>query len=287
VIAPGSTDVPGASMVVSNRSYFVRGSVFTKVGVADPAAEFRKAQALFAIAADCGFDAPAPISADPASGIVTYTFIPDLRSIRVLYLKYMSSPSRDPATLGVFREAGRALARIHARLRLEAPADWTMTPVFERALRKASQGSVAPLLSAPRAAAHCDYGFSNVNFVERDGNVRLVVLDASANGFTTFEPNLQAPRYLDVANFATCIEGLVPARWYARIRWSRLPELRDAFVSGYEAESTMVIDRGVLAAAVYATAASYFRFKFRSQPLAALALHVLFNRFKGNAAIKR
>jgi hypothetical protein len=110
----------------------------------------------------------------------------------------------------------------------------------------------------------------------------IAVIDPSANGYVTFSSDLLAPVYIDLANFAACIEGLVPPENYPRIKWRRLPHVREAFVRAYEREANIVLDRDLIMRLAYATAHCYFQREYGRGLRTKLALNLLFNRYKRN-----
>lgn len=266
----------------SSGRHRIDGDSFIKCGVQQPLLESEKSAALYRVALASGFLAAEVLGHDSRAGTVTFKVIPGLRSIRTIYLSYMTDRYPRPPMLDVIRDAGRSLAQIHAGLTLRSTASWKPSPCFAAAFSSVhGQPAEASLDAGPQAVLHGDYGFSNVNVVDQPAGMTIAVIDASANGFVTLRSDLRGPVYIDVGNFVSCIEGLVPLRHYPRMHWGRLPIVREAFLSGYESAGTR-IDRRLLASTVYATAACYIQRKFGSGRLAAAALRVLFNARKDN-----
>ena len=279
--------IPGSMELVSTptlRQYRVSGGVFYKTGLDDPEVEYEKAGWLYDLSMTEGFVAPRPLNSDVAKGSLGMEYLEDLVPIRTYYLDYLLARNPRRKCLELLTEAGRVLAAIHQRELPKGAACWIASPEFRRDYEESSGSPLdIDMAAVPLVPLHCDYGFSNVCVTSR-GQVDVVaVIDPSANGFVTFQSSLIAPPYIDVANFVTCIEGLVPIGCYPRAKWSRLPDLRSAFLQGYLGKGNS-LDSRVLRGTVFATASAYFRRKFGSGLKKKLALLMLFNSWKGNVA---
>ncbi len=135
----------------------------------------------------------------------------------------------------------------------------------------------------PCAYLHCDYGFSNINYIkEENEHLQLVVLDSSPNNFATFKTGATGPVYLDIGNMISCIEGLVPVLNYPSMKWELLPEIRGYFLDGYVAHSKADISIDWVNRFTYATAKCYLTRKYPGTIRQKLALRLLFNNYKGN-----
>lgn len=265
-----------------------RDGEFTKFDVIAPELEFEKARALWELGTQIGFRVPEVLRFDCEARSVTWAYIPGLESLRVPYIEHMTAGVPRTECLDLIGRAGSVLAQIHRGLHLRQVVDWAASPDFEAAFVATAGAPSATLLGAvPWAVAHCDFGFSNVNYARGMEDDRLIVLDATANGHLTFASNLRAPIYIDVANFVVCLEGLVPPWVQLRMRWARLPEVREAFLEGYESSSGIRLNRELLVYTAYAAACCYVRWRYRSSLVASAALIALFNRFKGNVPGKR
>ena len=66
------------------------------------------------------------------------------------------------------------------------------------------------------------------------------------------------------------------------MKWSRISELKNAFISGYENSSGNCVDKEVLEAVVYVSAKKYFNYKYKNRLLRFIAMHIMFNFYKGN-----
>jgi hypothetical protein len=266
-----------------SRTYSVSGGIFRKGGLEAPEIEFHKSQQLSKVARAFDFVAAAPVSFDAQAGQVSFKFIEGLEPIRNTYISHLSLSKPGTKGLESMYQAGRVLASIHRNLELESAVDWVPTAAFATAYKRRVGDSLEKdLVDMPLAIAHCDYGFSNVCLVRESGKRRIAIIDASGNDFVTFNSNLRAPIYVDIANFIACIEGLVPLRHYLTAHWSRLEDLRSAFLSGY-ALLGWNVNRRMLDGMVYATASAYFQKRFGYGLTKPVALLLLFNRWKGNA----
>jgi len=225
------------------------------------------------------FVAPKVLSFCQADRSISFEYIKNLNSVRIAYLNYMrsESPSRDD--LGLIVMTGTILAEIHDGLTLKNSINWVPSSLFCRAFRKRSGLSFADVINdMPWAVAHCDYGFSNILFVEGECQSKeLVVIDPSMNGFVTKETNLRAPIYIDLANLISCIYGLVPTSNYRFMHWRRLNNLVNSIVAAYTDRSGHPINMRLLDGMVYATAKSYFKSKYRF-PISSVALWALFTK---------
>ena len=261
--------------------YQVKDGEFTKLGFADVEQEFLKATALWDLGCRAGFVAPKAKRFDREQSSITYEFLPHLVSIRHPYLDFMTARREPAAVLQMLERTGATLARIHAGITLAQSTRWQPSADFTAAFASVSGNAGAQWMQrVPWSMAHCDFGFSNVRTVGPQGCI--VIIDPSANGYVTFSSALYAPIYIDIANFVTCIEGLVRPRNFVSMRWERLPQVREAFLAGYERESGTSLERELVAQLSYATAYCYFKRKYSSALLARLAVRVLFNRFKHN-----
>lgn len=266
------------------RRYRVSEGVFYKTGLPDPKGEFDKAVWLHELSMSGAFVAPRPLAWDEKTGTLETEYLEDLVPIRESYLEYLQASCPPQEGLRRFRDAGKALAVIHRGRPPRGTFRWLADPDFCSDYERWTGSSLSvDLAGVPLVPLHCDYGFSNVCVVSgnRIKAGAVSIIDPSANGFVTFQSCLIGPPHVDVANFMACIEGLVPIRRYLRAKWSRLPDLRAAFLEGY-LQGGYPVDGKVLRGMTFATASAYFRRKFGSGVKKKLALLMLFNSWKGN-----
>ena len=257
------------------------GDVIVKSGYTDVAVELEKAEALRRLAERQSFVVPRVIDASLEHGVIRFEYLPGLQSIRELYLAACRSRLRAAVAEEAFREAGRALACIHAELKLDGTATWQAPAALIEALRR--EGESTQLLSAcgtEPVTLHGDYGFANV-FVTGDDSRRIVVLDPSANGFTTFASNERGPRFVDLGNMVSCLQGLVPVRHYPSMDWSRAASLVESFLTGYESGARLRVPRAEICSMGRATASVYLEYRCRSKIERALARRLFYIASKG------
>lgn len=242
---------------------------FVKQYIAAFESELEKAQALHRLSSEC-FYSPKPIHYDRSLRTIVFEQLVSLVSVRKVYLDFLCC--EDSTNTWIFDRAGSALAELHARLRLTTRSEWKAPAI----VAKHEPDLSAALLDTPHAQLHCDFGFSNV-FIQLVGNeTRLVILDASPNYFMTEAPDTFASVYLDLANFAACLDGLVPMVHYLRIDWQLAAILKGRFLDAYEMTSRLTLDRTLLQRVTDATARAYFSTKFRNPWLRRLAFAAMF-----------
>jgi len=245
--------------------------------------EFEKAENLYKLTKFCNFSTPHPLECNFSSATIKYSYVPNTQSIREKYIDFMKSEQRNKQCISDFYNAGIALGEIHSNLKLKNFKTWTPDKHFIKFMGRFDHKIMKKLLKSKQVFSHCDYGFSNVHFSEK--TEEIVVFDPSSNGFITQSSVLLAPIYLDLANFICNLNGLIPLRMYAGVKWNRMSELKDIFISGYEDSSGNCVDKEVLEAIVYVTARKYFNYKYQSRLLRFVAINALFNFYKGNRII--
>lgn len=246
--------------------------------------EHAKARALWECGRQHGFVAPEPLSVDEAGAAIVYERIPGYASLTGPYVRAMHQADADGSFAAVLREAARVLACIHAELELPSARAWAPPPRMREGLRRAGDVAGRSAGRGPRAVLHGDFGFSNVAVLARGraARPRLAVIDPSPNGFTTRHPDEEGPVLVDLALFASCLEGRAPLRTQPRMRWSTLEPLRSAFLTAYEDAAGIELDLEALGMLEHATAYAYFRGLHGSGLRTTAAMTVLFNRLKGN-----
>ncbi len=236
--------------------------------------EVEKAYAVHDIGSRNGFAVPKVIDVDVSHRAIAYERMDGLVALRDHYISYMSTRSPALELVNPFEASGRALAAIHRDLTLSTKQTWGATDEFDG--RGAAE--VPKMLeSTPQAWLHGDYGFGNTHTWRGDA-LELVVLDPSPNRYLTRRPDVFGSIYLDLGLFVACLQGLVPARHYARLHWGRERILRDAFLTGYESVASAPLDRPLLARVTRAVVGAYCRHRFRSATMARLASWAIYRR---------
>jgi len=228
-------------------------------------ASLEKYKSLSYIASAVGFVAPEIVDFNNESRSITFKYIHNLHSLRVSYIQHMSYSSEyDNSDL--FYSVGRVLAGIHKKLELTYTEPWAPCKTFDNIMLKKFGFHYEKVLSdTPQANIHCDFGFSNVNYQEINGLKKLVILDPCPNDFVTFHACTYTSVYIDIANFSACLDGLIPVNYYLKIDWRKIVVLKEAFLSGYEENSDLHIDRHLLACMSFAIVHSYFNNRYRNQ----------------------
>ena len=256
---------------------------FIKSGIRNLDIEIEKSKSLHSASKTGSFLAPNVIAHDSNTNTITFEYFEQLRSIRSVYLNYMKSKHPNDEDFDLLVKIGVVLAEIHEELNIKNSIKWVPSKLFRRAFKNKTGLDIdQELMSVPWSTAHCDFGFSNIRFIETPiGTKDLVIIDPSVNGFVTTNTNLHAPVYVDLANLLSCICGLVPIRNYRSMYWGRVPNLISSIISSYNERSSHSINEPVLNGMVFATAKCYFNSKYRF-PFSSLALWLLFTRLKGS-----
>lgn len=266
----------GPGHVARRTSVRITGDAVFKSGYADLDAEAEKARALYEISLQSSFIAPRVLGVSSADATISFEFLPGLVSIREMYLATCRGDMATEAVTESFTAAGEVLARIHAGLQLSHTVEWRPSIDFEADLRRESCLDALQVSEiAMPVILHGDYGFANT-FASGNDPSKLVILDSSPNGFTTFSPIERGPRGIDVANMIACIQGLVPVRSYPFLDWSRARNLAEAFLGGYESVGHCRLPRKSLYSMARATARTYLRYRYRWTMQRELAYWVFF-----------
>jgi hypothetical protein len=247
--------------------------------------EYKKADAIHQIGQLRGFDAPKPLKVCNGDNSIIFSRIYNYRSIRTTYLDYLKRRVGQVKNFEEFFEAGRVLACIHNHLSLPNHTHWRPGKLFATAFRELGKDLDAALEGTPQACLHCDYGFSNVNI--HPDTKKLAIFDPSANGFVTQRTADFGTIYIDIGNFLSCIEGLIPLRQQIGVDWRLLTPIKEAFLSGYEQEADCDISRELASFFAYATARCYFSYKYEWPILGRMAMNVLYNSWKKNKLVLR
>ena len=246
--------------------------------------EYAKALALWNLSVKEGFIAPRPLRMDGRTQTITYERVAFDNSLREAYTRYMKDVHPDEEDIQSIFKAGEILAKIHRGLYLESRRPWAAPQEFLNSMEVMRWDDFPQFCEYfPRAYLHCDYSFANIYFARKNG-VRVVVLfDPSPNYHTTFYPDTYGPVYVDIGTLFACLNGRIPLRKYARIRWSRLKEVKDVFLAGYENAAGVTVSRIWSERFGFGVARDYFVKKYRFDLLRGLAIRCLYNRLKGNS----
>jgi hypothetical protein len=208
--------------------------------------------------------------------------VPFERTVKDCYLEYVTARDPRPETMhDLMAQAGAVLARIHRRLRIPAREQWQPGDDFRADLERCGF-SVESLSANPTVPLHGDFCPQNIGYRMERNRVVPVVIDPSPDFVSTFHPWVHGPAYIDVGLFLSCLEGRVSFRHYPRIKWARIPELKEIFLASYNKCAERPVDPRLAEAVSYCIARRYFRLRFRVTPLAHGAAWLLYNRFKGN-----
>ena len=265
--------------------YFVENNHFVKEFTADVDVEFEKSKCLYELSVKSEyFDAPKPLFIGPSPSQVTYEFMTKpVISIREPYIGYLSSTQDGEIAEHLFRTIGRCLAEIHRELRMSTSSSWTYPEkLYGNREAQAFEELVSTRESSAAVFLHCDFGFSNIfvnlDRLRTDQDLRLWVIDASPNYFTTFTANSKGLPEIDIANLVACMHGLFPLYRQIACDWSRSSILFGHLISGYEAESTYTVNQALLRHAVELTLRSYMQKRVSNSFKRRLALHLLLSQ---------
>lgn len=265
----------------ANSKIVFESDTVTKSFKSDVELEFEKSLALWKIGLKSGFSYPKPLEIDVKSDSIKFERIHNCRSIRNDYLKFMTQTNADSSLGNVVRQAGRVLAAIHRDLTLSRKDVWEPSARFIKAARKAGCcdfESRYPTL--PHVFVHGDYGFENIERIGLPKPPQLVVFDASPNYFSTFSTRTYGPIYIDIGNFLSVLEGMVPLKNYPYFKWKRVKDLQLAFTDGYSEIWGSRCDLEIARVFSYASASCYMQKKYPKWHLHDIALLLLFGRLK-------
>ncbi len=262
--------------------YEIRGHEFWKWHGETAPLDYKKALALWELLGRGRFCAPRPLRIDLDQGIIVYEYLDDLKPIISVYMTYMKNSKQNDRGLHLIRSCGEALGEIHKGLDINPTTEWRAPEGFPELIHRIDGSDVQAFMkTCPKACLHSDFGFSNIAVMNQDGQDRIVVLDAVPNEYTVFEPIERGPVYVDIGLFASCLDGRVPLNCYTRIKWNRIPEIKEAFYAGYEAVTGMKVNRAWASLFARSTAHYYFHWNY-PWPFGFLGENLLYNRFKGN-----
>jgi hypothetical protein len=265
------------------KDVIIEGDKVIKYYSNDVSLEYEKAMQLYDLSRAHGFSYPQPIS-QSHEGRIEFKKISNISSIRDEYIKFMKRKADKDFVKQLFLKAGEVLAIIHNNLKLDCNDHWHPSDIFAHAMNESGVDNENLLAGElPCAHLHCDYGFSNINYIKGGNNrLQLVVLDSSPNNFATFRTGAIGPIYIDIGNMISCIEGLVPVSNYLSMKWELLPEVRGYFLDGYKTYSKTAISIEWVNRFTYATAKCYLTKKYPGKIRKKLALGLLFNKYKDN-----
>ena len=239
--------------------------------------ERAKAEQLSRVASSSGFVSPVVLAVDYNVQMITFEKLTGLTPLRSLYLAYTTGAGAGSEVPELFERTGRALASVHRALALTERIDWSAPPSFSRLFRcRTGADAVACLARPPQEFLHGDFGFGNVHV--KDGEGKVVVLDASPNRFLTTHPSTWGSIYLDIGSMVACLHGLVGIRQFTRLRRERIAPLERAFIAGYQAVHGDLLDPRMTDSVAYAIAGTYLQFRYRVPIMGAIGLRMMFPR---------
>jgi len=266
-----------------NPNIKIDGDLVTKKYSKEVDKEYEKAKILCNIAKANEFLSPEPITIKLSTNEIVFKYLYATGSVRDLYRGYLRYGKGKELILNVTYEAGKILACIHNNLKLETKRNWFPPQKFIDALLELGYPCKEDLsISLPQSYLHCDYGISNIKYVENNNSITVVVYDSSPNIYYTEYPDTFGPIYVDIGCFIAGLNGLIPLYEYPLINWNKINEVKNKFLSGYEENTGQKLNRYYVDMFSYGCANCYFSKKYNSRILQYLAMRVLFNRRKSN-----
>lgn len=267
-----------------NSDYMVKSGVFIKFVNTEAFEIFCKSRALYELSTlTKKFISPKVKDYSATKQSIEYEYIEGAVSCRNIYLDYVQSRKSSDMYLPLFRKIGTTLGVIHKNLNLESKFIWDpATHISADFLSDCQVDWRSIAQSSPHAYLHCDFGFSNIYFTANREESDVIIFDPCPNGFVTFHVNTYGSIYIDLANFVSCLEGLVPLINYPKIHWESIRNLKNAFILGYESETGFIVDRDFLDLFSYFTVTRYFNHRFSRSIISNIARSIIYNSFKNN-----
>lgn len=227
--------------------------------------DIEKYAQFYKISQSANFRTPEVIGVEPSSHTIHFDYIDDLISIRDHYLCFLSHPvlQDKQTTLNLFKECGKALAFIHKGFSLSQELSWDPPQKYKNIIHSfLSPKEISMFLETPQTIIHSDFGFSNV--LTKGKTDELIIIDCLPNFHTSFHCNEKCSIYIDLANFLSCLDGLIwiSPQKFISVYWSRRQLLKDAFLHGYQEQSCTMLNLPLLKKLTQATAMCYFRRKY-------------------------
>ena len=258
------------------------GQYFLKTYRNDVELEFNKSQQIYDIAVRTGeFVAPKPISLNLDRSQIAFDFITEpLVSIREPFIAAIrSTATPSDACQSLFRKVGRSIGLIHKYLTLPTASEWSVIAPDGEDTSSYQGALIRDLRFAHNSFLHCDFGFSNLFFVDDEEafTQKLVVLDPSPNYFVTFKADCYGPSILDLANIAACMQGLFPVRRQLSCKWLNAGILLGRVLEEYENITGQKLDRDLLRRSSEFTLKRYLRTRLPTNFLRKLAFGLVAN----------
>lgn len=226
------------------------------------------------------FSAPRVLGADAERNAVVLERLPDVHSIREVYLDFMIGTAPASTAEAVFHQAGHVLALLHQNLWRPDAARWHPPHRFKAALKKYGMAGDVVTPFEP-VQLHGDYGFANVLCRSRDGEaLDLVIIDPCQDGYSTETDWCLGPRYVDIGKMLLSAEGKVPLVRQPLVRRRKVRLVQSWFLGGYSSVRDVNDEVDVCFAYAYGLAACYFGYRFAVG--GALATGIIYNRFRRN-----
>jgi len=268
--------------VRGNSQLLIDDDTVTKIYERDVEVEYEKSNMLWNISKNNGFEFPRPIEINVENNSIKFDKVVNGKSIRTEYLAYMIDATPSPRIVRLFFSVGEILGSIHRDLSMKKFVEWKPTAVFKSGAERAGISDFDDRYDRlPKAMLHGDYGLENIELIDSKGRFAIAVFDASPNFFSTFRADEYGPIYVDIGNFVAVLEGMVPPKFFWRMKWSRRKTLIQSFVDGYEASSGTPCDQKMVDVFSRASANAYFTRKFGNGLKQKIAFWVLFNPLKG------
>jgi hypothetical protein len=246
-------------------------------GSADEVAE--KYDRIHELGKKFGFIAPAAISVDLIQNIVVMERIHAVRSIRDVYLGFMSGSVKSEMALEIFGQAGRVLAVLHSNLQHRNSPKWYPQPCFTKAVKRYGFNEIRRP-SSEEVELHCDYGFANVLFRQpAGGKIEIVVIDPCQDDYSTLHDWCRGPQYVDIGKMLLSLEGKVSLGNQILLRRGKIRALQERFLKGYASVRRVSYEPGF--AYAYGLGECYFARRY--PVIRRLGMNVVYNTLvKGN-----
>jgi hypothetical protein len=245
--------------------------------------EYEKATEIYNISKKNDFLSPEPLNFNYSEKKITFNYLDASGTIRDLFRNYLKYGDNKELILDVTNNAGKILGYIHNNLMLKTKSIWFPPEEFIQALLELGYPCKEDFaIKMPLVYLHCDYGISNIKYLNKEGLRKVVVYDSSPNNYYTKHADTYGPAYVDIGTFIAGINGLIPVYEYPFINWNKINEIKSSFISGYEMSTGYRLNNFYVEMFSYGCANCYFLEKYKVPVLQRLAMKILFNSKKSN-----